>query len=295
MAFQIPHFRNAVMGFNKAEVTDFLTRMDSEIEIYESRQAAADKTIGSMKNEIQSLTRRLEMLTEDNCRLETANTQLRQQVYEYDDTKVSAEDHQKVMDENRELKERLAQLEEDATGDDQAEEIQCLTRENQELEQKADALTRELEALRQENQTLRQECESLRANRNTSEEDLKSIQDALVSAQRMSQIVIGEAREEAQRLTSQAQQEAETLTTQARQEAEALTSQAHQEATETLEDARQRNAALQASYDRMLMDTGKMKSELSELYRRHLALLAEIPGQGDVPVLEAEVLETVGE
>lgn len=284
MAFQTPHFRSAVMGFNKTEVSDFLARMDSEIEIYESRQAAADKTIGSMKNEIQSLTRRMEILTEDNCRLENANNQLRQQVYDYDDAKVSAEDHQKVLEENRELKERLAQLEEEKATDEREAEIQRLTQENQELSRKAESLARELEALRQENGSLHRENETLRASGNTSQEDLKSIQDALVSAQRMSQIVIGEAREEAQRLTAQAHQEAE-----------ALTSQAQQEATHTLEDARQRNEALQACYDRMLMDTSKMKCELIELYRRHLALLAEIPGQGDVPVLEAEALETVGE
>ena len=41
------------------------------------------------------------------------------------------------------------------------------------------------------------------------------------------------------------------------------------------------------------MDTSKMKSELIDLYRRHLSLLAEIPGAGDVPALEAEILETV--
>ena len=261
MAFKVPNFRSAVMGFNKMDVTDFLTRMDSEMEIAESRQEAADKTITSMRAEIQNLTRRMETLTEDNCQLESANAQLRKNAY--DDTKVDRDVHEKVLSENQALKEQVAVLEKGSG------EVPKLEAENARLRQQLAELTEKCEAAA----GLRQECERLRRELAGADEQRKSIQDALISAQRMSQIVLGEAREEADRITSEARQTAD----------------------QTIEEAQQRNEALQASYDRMLVDTSKMKSELIELYRRHLALLAEIPGAGDVPVLEEETLETVEE
>lgn len=278
MDFKAPNFRSSIMGYNKMDVADFLARTESEMEIYDSRQTAADKTIASMKNEIQNLTRRLEILTDENCRLETSNAQLRQTAYDYDDTLVAADVHQKALDEIQELKANLAGLEQKAEAEQKVR--QQLTLENEDLRKKVVQLTEELKSV----ESLRKEYDALSANANATEKERKAIQDALISAQRMSEIVLGEAREEAERVTSQA-----------RQEAENLTSQAQQSASQTLAQARQRNDALQASYDRMLMDTSKMKSELIELYRRHLALLAEIPGKGEVPVLEEEVLETVDE
>ena len=74
-----------------------------------------------------------------------------------------------------------------------------------------------------------------------------------------------------------------------------MVSKAEEDAQELITRAQQRNDDLQESYDRMLLDTGKMKSELIELYRRHLALLAEIPGSAEVPALEEDILETVAE
>lgn len=151
--------------------------------------------------------------------------------------------------------------------------ITSLRQENEELKRRLEELSSENGRLDTENQELRRGSGELRDRLASMEEQGASIQDALVSAQRMSRIVLTEAQEEASRVTTEAKNIA----------------------TQTLEDAKKRNDALQASYDRMLLDTGKMKSELIDLYRRHLALLAEIPGQGQVPVLEEEVLETVEE
>lgn len=272
MAFKVPNFRNAFMGYNKVDVTDFLTRTESEMEIAESRQAAADKTIASMRTEIQGLTRRLETLTEDNCQLESANAQLRRDAF--DDTKVDRDVHEKVLSENQTLKDKIEALENGSA------ELPELEAENARLRQQLAELQEKFDAT----QSLRQECENLRKEIAAAEEQRKTIQDALISAQRMSQIVLSEAREEADRVTAEAREEADRVTTEAQQTAD-----------QTLTEARQRNEALQASYDRMLMDTGKMKSELIELYRRHLALLSEIPGAGEVPVLEEEALEVVEE
>ena len=273
MGFTMPNFRSSMMGYNKSDVTAFLTRTESEMETFESRQAAADKTIASMKGEIQTLTRRLEVLTEENCNLESSNAELRKAAYDYDENFVAADEHQKVLTENSDLKAQLDLWKKKAEEEPKAEKLQQLLRENEELRQANAALKKELESGKADYEALQTECSELRSTASSTEKDLKAIQDALISAQRMSEIVMSEARAEAERLTEQAQQSA----------------------AQTLDEAQQRNLALQQSYDRMLMDTSKMKSELIDLYRRHLALLSEIPGQEEVPLLEDIVLETVND
>ena len=258
-----PTFHTALMGFQKAEVLDCLNRMASEIDTYASRQEAADKTIASMKAEIQNLTQRMENLTEENYNLESANAQLRKESFDFDAAKVARDVHEKVLAENQALKEKL-EAREDADA-----QAQTLAQENAQLKEQLAAIRKQYE----DTASLRQECDRLRGEIATAEEQRRAVQDALISAQRMGQIVLKEAKDEANRVTTQARQEAE----------------------QTRDEAQKRVDALQASYDRMLMDTGKMKSELIELYRRHLALLAEIPGQGEVPVLEDAGLVTVEE
>lgn len=323
MAAKTPNFRSAIMGFNKMDVTDYLARSESEMEILHGRQVAADKTIESMKGEIHNLTRRLEILTDENCQLESANAQLRQTAFAYNDSKVELDVHEKALAEIRELKEKLAQAEKRAASEAEVREklIRDAAAEEEnrkQLEQKAvaeaearvilekkaaaEAEAREIlekkvaaEAEAREKLTaeiavlnsnaadntqkmesvegLQKECESLRATVAALEKERKSVQDALISAQRMCEIVLQEAREKADSLVSKAEEDAQELITR----------------------AQQRNDDLQESYDRMLLDTGKMKSELIELYRRHLALLAEIPGSAEVPALEEDILETVAE
>lgn len=263
MASRKPSFRGAFMGYHKTDVEDYLGRLESELEMYASRLAAADKTVATLRNELQNQNQRLDTLTEENYQLEITNTKLRQEAYDYDASKVDADIHQKVLEENRVLRQKAAALEENSLA------VQKLEGENAMLQEQLKTLTEEYNATAD----LRKECENLRAEVAASEEQRKTIQDALISAQRMREIVLSEAHEEADRVTTEAKQSA----------------------SRTLEDARIRNDALQASYDRMLMDTSKMKSELIELYRKHLALLAEIPGKGEVPVLEEEVLETIAQ
>lgn len=258
-----PNFHTSFMGFQKAEVLDCLNRMAAEIDTYVSRQEAADKTIASMKAEIQNLTQRMETLTEENYNLESANAQLRKENFDYDAAKVPRDIHEKVLAENQALKEKL-EAQQSA-----GEEARSLARENAQLREQLEEIRKQYE----ETSDLRQECDRLRGEIEAAEDQRRAVQDALISAQRMGQIVLREAREEADRVTTQARQDAD----------------------QTIDDARRRVDALQGTYDRMLMDTSKMKRELIDLYRRHLALLAEIPGGGEVPVLEEAGLETVGE
>lgn len=281
MALGIPKFRSSLMGFNKADVADYLARMESELETYVNRLSSVDKTMQTMKSDMQNLNQRLTTLTEENYQLEITNTQLRQAAYEFDEQKVSRDIHQKVLDENEALKEQIASLREEAVVPaQQQEEASRLRQENARLREQLAAVQEQYDATA----NLRQECESLRGQVAEAENQGKIVQEALISAQRMGRIVLSEAKEEADRLT-----------TEARQAAEQTVNLAQKSASKTLEDARQRNEALQASYDRMLMDTSKMKAELIDLYRRHLALLAEIPGPGNIPVLEEAVLEAESE
>ena len=111
-----PTFHTALMGYQKAEVLDCLNRMASEIDTYASRQEAADKTIASMKAEIQNLTQRMENLTEENYNLESANAQLRKESFDFDAAKVARDVHEKVLAENQALKEKLEAREDRCPG-----------------------------------------------------------------------------------------------------------------------------------------------------------------------------------
>lgn len=258
-----PNFHTALMGFQKAEVLDCLNRMASEIDTYASRQEAADKSVASMKTEIQNLTQRLETLTEENYNLESANARLRKENFEFDAAKVSRDVHDKVLEENQALKEKLEALE----GSEAA--VKLLEEENADLKRQLAEIKKQFE----DSAGLRQECERLQEELAAAQEKRKAVQEALISAQWMGELVLKDAREEADRVTNQARLEA----------------------NQTIEEGQKRVDALQACYDRMLLDTGKLKSELIDLYRRHLALLAEIPGSGEVPVLIDAGLETVEE
>ena len=317
MDFKIPNFHGAFMGYNKEEVTDFLNRMNSELEIYDSRQTAAEKTIASLKSEIQTITNRASELAEENCQLETTLSKMRQDKFDYNNEKgLTMEQQEKLRTEigaltqknaeleahQEELTQKLANLEQAAgekqrleqenealrktletledTVQNHAQEKKCLQQENEQLRTQLEKLTQELS----QGEGLRTECADLRETVNLWQQERDAVRDALISAQRMGEMVLAEARTNARQLEADAKQSAEQTMEQARQSA-----------AQTLEEARVRNEALQASYDRMLMDTSKMKSELIDLYRRHLALLAEIPGQAEVPALEAVVLEAVGE
>ena len=258
---QIANFRTAIMGYHKTDVAELLADLESQRENAEARQEAADKTIASLRQELEKSAKDAEALTQENARLKTENEALQKRVSGYEQTNVTLEEFQVMTEENRRYEGQL-------------EELDVLRKRVENLAQQNGKLKEDYVALRQKYEdtaSLRQECDKLRVQLAEREEQSQAIQDALVSAQRMGKIVVSEAQQEADRLTTQAKQTA----------------------TQTLEESRKRNAALQASYDRMLMDTSKMKTELIDLYRRHLALLSEIPGKGDVPALEEEILETL--
>lgn len=235
------------------DVTDFLSQMESEMEIHESQQAAAAKTIESMKKEIQALTKRVEILTDEKYQLEASNAQLRQNAFDYqapdNDTDIS-----QLQEENQKLRDKLAVMEESSS------DSQSLTEENQALKQQLKELTEKYDAT----SSLRQECESLREEIRSTEDQRKAIQEALISAQRMSDIVISEAKAEAKRLLDDAEQSASKM----------------------IADAEQRNSTLRASHDRMLADNAKLNAQLTALYRRHLSMLSDLSTGSDDPASE---------
>lgn len=258
---QIANFRSAIVGYNKTDVAELLADLEAQRESAEARQTAADRTIASMREELDGLAGKVETLTAENTRLEADNAAMHSRLSGYAETNVTPEEYRILSEETRHLREQLEEAE-PLKG-----RVESLLKENARLKEDYLALQRKYDATAD----LRQRCEKLQARITEQEAQRDTIQDAIVSAQRMGKIVVNEAQQEADRLTTQAQQTA----------------------ARTLEESQKRNDALQASYDRMLMDTSKMKSELIDLYRRHLSLLAEIPGAGDVPALEAEILETV--
>lgn len=261
MMDQMPNFHSSLFGYSREEVAAYLSDLDARRAKAEGRQEAADKTISSLREDVKEKNRLLEQAADEKDRLEAQIAELKQQLTENVQAEISPEEHRRVLEENRSLRQQLEEKERrEADFADREKEKASLKAELEELKQKYEATAQ-----------LRQECDKLRKQMEELEAQRQTVQDALISAQRMGKIVVNEAQQEAERITCQAREAAD----------------------QTLEESRQRNEELQASYDRMLLDTSKMKSELIALYRRHLALLAQIPGEGTVPVLEEENLVTV--
>lgn len=175
------------------------------------------------------------------------------------------------------LKQKLAELNE--TLDAERAEKQTLIEEHATIKSEAEALRVKLQDADDEKAKMKQDMDELRLNVNTSDADPKTIQTAILSAQRMSEILIEEANQKAEEIRKAA--EADRLESEAagRQAVEA----AEQEALRVTEEAEKKCDNLQLAYDRILLDVTRFKSELMDMYRRHMELLAALPEKTTEP------------
>ena len=211
-----PQFHGAFMGYNKSEVDDYVSRMESELDICENSQEKLEKQIETLNGEIDRL----------NCRADTDR------------------------EEKKILLEKQSQM----------------TRTIEDLEKL-------IQAAAEEKERFRKEYEKLKESTEASDMNPKMIQDAILNAQRMGEIVISEANEKADQIIHGA--------VESRREQEAAGKQAldasREEAKRITEEAEQRCVCLQKEYDRILLDVTGFKSELMKMYRRHMELLAAMP------------------
>ena len=111
--------------------------------------------------------------------------------------------------------------------------------------------------------------------------DPKTIQDAILNAQRMSEIVIVEAQQKAFDIREKARKDKK----QQEEEGKKMVEDAKAEALRVTSEAELRCDSLQHEYDRILMDVTGFKAEIMKMYRKHMELLAALPPK---EIVEAE-------
>ncbi|MBU5679470.1 DivIVA domain-containing protein [Blautia sp. MSJ-9] len=196
-----PIFRNSFIGYNKADVDDYIARLESEMEIVEKRQGKWEGQITDLNGEIERLNNTVDRERTDRVEFQDKNVELEQKVIE---------------------------------------------------------LERQLEILR---------------NENNSEADPKTIQDAILNAQRMSEMIVTEANQKAEEIKNETElfhQEQERI---ARQ----IVEDAKKEAHNIISTAETKFESLQRDYNSALLDVSKFKTELLNMYHKHIKLLDSLP------------------
>ena len=128
---------------------------------------------------------------------------------------------------------------------------------------------------------LKREYEEYRNRMEAEGADPKTIQDAILNAQRMSEIVIVEAQQKAMDIREKARQDRK----QKEEEGKKMVEDAKAEALRVTSEAELRCDSLQHEYDRILMDVTGFKAEIMKMYRKHMELLAALPPK---EIVEAE-------
>lgn len=177
------------------------------------------------------------------------------------------------------------------------EQLAAQEEEKSLLLEKNELLRKELSDFRQQLKEEQERCgelelsiQQVKKELSDSAPDPRIIQDALISAQRMSDIVISEANQEAQEIRSQAN--AEYLEKQ--QAGDELVAQAREDAHMIQLRVQDRCSQLRSSYDELLNEASQFKSELIEMYRQHLTFLSNFPMPKEFPAIEENILEIFG-
>ena len=139
---------------------------------------------------------------------------------------------------------------------------------------------------REEYEELKKEYEEYRSRMEAEGTDPKIIQDAILNAQRMSEIVIVEAQQKALDIREKARKDKK----QQEEEGRKLVEDAKTEAFRVTSEAELRCNNLQHEYDRILMDVTGFKSELLKMYRKHMELLAALPPKEVIEIKEIKDL-----
>lgn len=142
-------------------------------------------------------------------------------------------------------------------------------------------LEKQLQTANGEKEKLQQELKELKESVDTSGANPKTIQDAILNAQKLSEMVIAEANQKAEEIRQLAEldrYEQEKAGKQAVEDAKI-------EALHVTEEAEKRCEALRRDYDRILLDVTGLKSGLMGIYRKHMELLAALP-EKEFPEIE---------
>lgn len=214
-----PQFDKAFRGFNQKQVNDYISRLESEIEIISHQQEKSERETANLHSEVERLKNQVNTAWTEAETMRSQNSRMTATIQELESA----------------------------------------------LQEQKDAQAR-----------MRLELKQLRDSAAESDHDPQTIKAAILNAQRMAEIIVSEANQQADGLRLQAdadfaaaQEKMEQLVQQKNAEAEELVSAAHLKCDE-----------LQREYDHILVDVSGFKAEMIELYRRHLELLYKLPDNG---------------
>ena len=165
--------------------------------------------------------------------------------------------------------------------EDQEEQQRKLEEEIQEQRTEIEDQQKRLDEAEKKYEDLKREYEEYRNRMEAEGADPKTIQDAILNAQRMSEIVIVEAQQKAFDIREKARKDKK----QQEEEGKKMVEDAKAEALRVTSEAELRCDSLQHEYDRILMDVTGFKAEIMKMYRKHMELLAALPPK---EIVEAE-------
>ena len=165
--------------------------------------------------------------------------------------------------------------------EEQKKQQKKLEEELQEQRSEIEDQQKRLDGAEKKYEDLKREYEEYRNRMEAEGADPKTIQDAILNAQRMSEIVIVEAQQKAMDIREKARQDKK----QQEEEGKKMVEDAKAEALRVTSEAELRCDSLQHEYDRILMDVTGFKAEIMKMYRKHMELLAALPPK---EIVEAE-------
>ena len=165
--------------------------------------------------------------------------------------------------------------------EEQEKQQKKLEEELQEQKTEIEDQQKRLDENEKKYEDLKREYEEYRNRMEAEGADPKTIQDAILNAQRMSEIVIVEAQQKAMDIREKARQDRK----QKEEEGKKMVEDAKAEALRVTSEAELRCDSLQHEYDRILMDVTGFKAEIMKMYRKHMELLAALPPK---EIVEAE-------
>lgn len=165
--------------------------------------------------------------------------------------------------------------------EDQEKQQRKLEEEIQEQRTEIEDQQKRLDEAEKKYEDLKREYEEYRNRMEAEGADPKTIQDAILNAQRMSEIVIVEAQQKAFDIREKACKDKK----QQEEEGKKMVEDAKAEALRVTSEAELRCDSLQHEYDRILMDVTGFKAEIMKMYRKHMELLAALPPK---EIVEAE-------
>lgn len=285
-----PKFNNSLMGYNKKAVDEYIAMLESEIEIVNRQQEKREKEIKELRTSIDKMQHQTDANRSESENLLDDNKALRARI----------EDLEGQLWEQRDEMARSSEMMRKAEHADEqhADFIERAEREREELLERAKRAERENAELLERAERAEQECgemaewvkrERAEQERRAKEaqenmDDPQTIRDAILNAQRMSTIIVNEAQEKAEVIRREVEDERAKAKLDIQRKLDATSTEAEQ----MIAEAEQKCSDLQLNYDKILLDVSGFKSEMINLYRKHLELLYKLPDNGKVALPEVD-------